>query len=419
LEAAEFVADEPDGQDVLELLTVLVDQSLVQERDGADGEPRFTMLETIREYALEQLEDSDDLSDAGNRHADYFARLADRDPNVLGVDEKTRWMDQLDRDTANLTAALSWTIDQHDDSRAVRISLALAELQWNRVRVSEARGQIATVLECVDIEERSDEHTRLLEWAISFARIAGDLEQARDFCLKALEIARRTGEPAHTALMLQNLGVLSWRAGDLLTAQQLLEEALVMQRAQGDIRAIADTLMELAMTEYLRGNHDHALTHVEQSIEVQRAHDPTAQFGATLQPYAWILIDQGKLAKAAECLREAMTVFHLVGMRTGFIWTRGGAARRAAANGDATVAARLAGAAATLRSKMHVPLPNVIQQNLDERLTISRNQIGETRYQECWDDGAGLSIDEASAAALAYLDRASSSNTFLPSPLER
>ncbi|HEX5165149.1 MAG TPA: TIR domain-containing protein [Thermomicrobiales bacterium] len=419
LEAAEFVAGEPGGQDVLDLLTVLIDQSLVQQRDGADDEPHFTMLETIREYALEQLADSDDVTVAGSRHADYFAQLADRDPRRLRVDEKNLWIDQLDRDAANLSAALGWALDQHDDAPAVRISLALAELQWARARVSEARNQVAAVLERVEIDEGSDAHTRLLEWAISFARIAGDLEQARAYCMQALEVARRIGEPAHTALMLQNLGVLSWRAGDLLTAQQLLEEALAMQQAQGDDRASADTLMELAMTEYLRGDHDHALTHVEQSIEMQRSYDPSAQFAATLQPYAWILIDQGKLAMAAECLREGMSVFRLVGMRTGLIWTTGGVARLAAANGDATVAARLAGAAATLRSKMHVPLPNVVQQNLEEHLRISRDQIGETRYQECWDDGAHLSIDEMSAAALAYLDSASASYTFTPSTSER
>jgi predicted ATPase len=323
LEAAEFVANEPDGQDVLDLLTVLVDQSLVQERDGADGDPRFTMLETIREYALEQLADSDDLAVAGSRHADYFMRLADRDPIHLGIDEKNRWLDQLDRDTANLSAALDWTLDQRDDPRAYKISLALAELQWNRVRVSEARSQLATVLERVDFAHLADQHVRLLEWAIAFARIGGDLEQAREFCLQALDVARRIGEPMRIALMMQHLGELTWRLGDLPAAQRLLEETLELQRSQGDEQAIADTQMGLAMTLYLRGEHAQALAHVEQSVATQRAHDPTAQFGATLQPYAWILIDQGKLAMAAEHLREAMNVFQLVGMRTGFIWTTG------------------------------------------------------------------------------------------------
>jgi hypothetical protein len=65
---------------------------------------------------------------------------------------------------------------------------------------------------------------------------------------------------------------------------------------------------------------------------------------------------------------------------------------------------------------MHVPLPNVIQHNLEEHLRISRNQLGDTRYQECWDDGARLSIDEASALALAYLDRAIPGSTFTIAP---
>ncbi|HET7035609.1 MAG TPA: tetratricopeptide repeat protein [Thermomicrobiaceae bacterium] len=375
------------------------------ERDQPGGEPRFFMLETIREFARELLAGSDEAHAIHDSHSRCFALLADQDAERLTADEKAAWFERLDQESANLSAALDWAIARADIQLGIPLILALCEIQWNRVRTIEAQSQIAAVLSWLDLSAQPAKHIRLLQWAFAFARIQGDFDGARALGLQALEIARAMGEPNQVASTLSLLGDLAYREGDNAAARRLLEEALAIQRGRGKPAELASTLLSLAMTLYLDGELDQAQVPIKEDIDIQRDIGPTAELGSALQPYAWILTDQGQFTAARDCLREARSVFERVHMGTGLLWTVEGTARLAAARGEAELAVRLAGATRSLRQTMHVPLPQSIQLDFDHHLATCREQLGETAFRAAWDDGAHLTYEEATAEASAYLDR--------------
>jgi predicted ATPase/class 3 adenylate cyclase len=148
LDAAEALCD-PLGSDVLDGLHSLVEKSLLRQRPDADGEPRFWMLETIREYALELLDEAGALADARQRHAELFLALSEQADVESRTGDQAAWFDQLDADNANLRAALDWAEERRDGELMLRLATAL----WG---FWATRGHIA-------------EGTRMLEEALSLA----------------------------------------------------------------------------------------------------------------------------------------------------------------------------------------------------------------------------------------------------------
>ena len=147
LEAAEAVCD-PDalGMDALDGLTSLVDKSLVRWADSSDADPRFSMLETIREFGREQLDAGDDLEPVLRRHADYFLDLALAAEPHLTSDEQGEWLDRCDREHANIRAALRWAIDAAEADRAQASAGALWRFWQQRGHLAEGRRWLEEIL---------------------------------------------------------------------------------------------------------------------------------------------------------------------------------------------------------------------------------------------------------------------------------
>ena len=139
LESAEAVADPAElGLDTLDALTSLVDQSLVTSAE-AGGQPRFAMLETIREFGRERLEASGELAEARRRHAGFFLDLADAaGPELTGPDQG-EWLDRCDLEHANLRAALDWAVEAGETGRALTAATALWRFWQQRGHLAEGR----------------------------------------------------------------------------------------------------------------------------------------------------------------------------------------------------------------------------------------------------------------------------------------
>ncbi|MCC6170273.1 MAG: tetratricopeptide repeat protein [Caldilineaceae bacterium] len=305
------------GFDVLAGVTTLLDQNLVRQVEGPDGEARFTMLETIREYALEQLIASGEKEAIGRRHAAFFLALAEEaDPRLRGPEPAT-WLQRLEADTPNLRAALAWLLredeaDPLDREWGMRLAGALSWFWHLRTRFDEARnwsdralalgdtaGQVAVQARALQAAglaaqmqgdfsyarirfEQSLALWRELEnrWGIAFTlgwlawveTVPGDPAMARPLAEASVTLFREIGDAWGIAFALETLGAIASKLGDYTLARSALEECIVLFRSLQDTYGVVDALGELGGIDYHQGNYQAAQARIEENLALLAAY---------------------------------------------------------------------------------------------------------------------------------------------------
>jgi predicted ATPase/class 3 adenylate cyclase len=339
LDAAEAVAN-PDGDlgvDTLDGLASLVDKSLVRQTETEAGEPRFGMLETIREYAGERCELEWDGDATRRRHAEHYLALAEAaEPHLDGPDQ-VAWLDRLDRDQSNLRAALRWAIEVGEAEPGLRAAAAV----W---RFWHVRGHYAAGLEWLDrllalpgersaVRARAEDAAGSLSYwqanaadaerhyreALAISRELGDrpgiaqatydlafvpiilgtgFEESERLLQEAIEIYEELGDVTGAARAKGDMGLFLMMQGDHRAALPLLEESLALTRERGDLFGLADDLLRVAEVHRILGNHDEARRgHLEALDIMERANAPGG-IAAVLQMMASVDADQGDHQRA-------------------------------------------------------------------------------------------------------------------------
>ncbi|MGZ6392251.1 MAG: ATP-binding protein, partial [Ktedonobacterales bacterium] len=265
----------------LEQLAQLLDKSLVQPQQGMGGEPRFTMFETIREYAQEQLVASGEEATTQQRHAAYFLSLAEQAEPHMYSPERDVWMERLDRESANLRAALTWS---KTDSNAGQIGLRLVDalaFYWVlRDAVREGRPWLEGMLERTDATERSAARGQALLGAGWLAWAEGDSAAAAPRAEESLSILRETGDKWGIGNAELLLGVARMGQRDSAAARPLLEESRTLFKELGEVWGEASALYLLGMADYFSGDRAAARAHYEDALRLfQEQRDA---FGVTL-----------------------------------------------------------------------------------------------------------------------------------------
>ena len=277
LEAAEAVCTGTgcDGLDVFEGLDSLVQQSLVRERDGIDGEPRFTMLQTIREFGLEQLELSGQIAPARTAHAAYFLELAEQLDGIHTDPDYPH--DQLEAEHDNLRQALA-TFAAEPDGMAgrVRLAAALWYFWWIRGHFAEASVVLddvtALLVETADLEEIPlPAQSAAFAGAATMAETRGDYGRATELHERALALRRDGHHISAVADSLTNLGVIALNQGDLDRARRHHEEALALWRSLGDKPGEAGSLRDLGSIHLYQGDYAAARQMLEESLGIFRS----------------------------------------------------------------------------------------------------------------------------------------------------
>ncbi|MDP8924600.1 MAG: tetratricopeptide repeat protein, partial [Chloroflexota bacterium] len=208
--------------DVLEGLASLLDKSLLRTVEHPDDEPRYAMLDTIREYGLEQLEASGDLDDARRRHAAYYLALTeDAEARLTGPDQ-ARWLDRLDLEHDNLRAALQWCTE-HDTGSGLRLAATLWRFWYVRAYFTEGRDWLARLLPLPEARVRTATRALALNGAGNLAYNQGDYAAAEACHQESLEIRRELGDRRGIAGSLNNLGLIARDRGDFAGATDLFE----------------------------------------------------------------------------------------------------------------------------------------------------------------------------------------------------
>ncbi|HLW98630.1 MAG TPA: protein kinase, partial [Candidatus Acidoferrales bacterium] len=246
------------GSDLLDGMTSIVDKSLVQQVDRPQGELRFLMLETIREYAQEKLAASEEAAVTRRAHAAYYLILAEEGASEESGTDSADWQNQLEIEHDNLRAALDWLTETDDAKWALRLGISLFRFWEMHEYLSEGRNRLGKILNLRGAAAPTEARARALFAASVLAGEQGDYTSAETLIGESLQIARKLGDQRSVAICLNARGVHARDRGDVAVAHSLLEESLVLWRELGDQKAIARSLSNLANVVKLQGDCDRA-----------------------------------------------------------------------------------------------------------------------------------------------------------------
>ena len=317
LDAAEAVCNPPGlpPVDVLDGVAALVDESLVRPEDGPDGEPRFAMLETVAEYAREQLTASGEDEALGRAHAAFYLALAERvEPEVQGS-RQVAWLDRLEREHDNLRTALRWWVEAggaDGAERGLRLGGALARFWDVRGHVREGRERLAGLLALAPPGAPTDAwgaaRGRALTGAGLLAHRQGDYASAQVLHEQALALHRRRGDRPGAAAALDELGHVAEGRGDLPAARALLHESLALWRELGDTLGLAATLSHLGSAAYHQGDLTAARAHYQDALAHYQDKGHRTGVAECLNNLGRVLCWRGDLPAARALLHESLTL---------------------------------------------------------------------------------------------------------------
>jgi non-specific serine/threonine protein kinase len=384
----------------LERIGSLVVKSLVRFAGDPDGEPRYAMLETIREFGLERLAASGQEAEVRSRHADWCLAFAERaGPQVKGPDAAF-WLDALERELANVRAALIWLQDQRDGARLARLAGALWRFWHEHAHYSEGRHWLAAALELGE-EAPAPDRLRLLSGSGVLAWYQADEAFSRQMQERALALAREIGDRAAEAFELGNLAVHAAESGDFALATARYEASLAAAREVGDPGPVVLALHNLAHQDWEHGQAALALPRLEEALAVAREHRLRWALPFILVALGMTATDLGDPARAVACFRESIELAQVRGNLGDVIDGMEGLARLAAVTGQAEPATRLFGATAALRETLGAPMAPSDLSIFEPVLNGLRETLGEDGFVAAWAAGRQLSREEAVAAALA------------------
>jgi predicted ATPase/class 3 adenylate cyclase len=315
LEAAEAVCGggAVEAADVLDLLTALVEKSLVTvdaERD------RYGLLETMRQYALERLDESGEGDAVRSRHLDFYLAFAEQARPALVGPEQGEWLARLDLERENLLGAHRWC-DRAANGAEAGLRLVHAVKPYWAIRGLLGLGYRVTVeaLDRCDPQQRSVTLSQGLFNAGQLASWMGHYADAQGYLERSLEIARALGDKGRIARVLQPLGAVSLGQQNLAQARRHLEEALSLAEELGDQRELAAAINALAQLKRTEGDLDAAEPLYEKVLELGRALEDKQTVAIGLLNLAMVAIARGDAGRAAQMLLHVLVIADEIGSK--------------------------------------------------------------------------------------------------------
>ncbi len=437
LEGVEAVCDTRGDLDLdlLDGTASMVDKSLLQQVEQANGESRFVMLETIREYAREKLGASLEEALTKRAHAAYCLVLAEQEATELGGAEGAEWQERFGLEHDNFRAGLEWLTETGDAEWGLRLGAALFRFWEAREYLAEGRDRLGKLLNLTGAATPTKARARALFAAGVLAIEQGDYAAADAPIRESLDIARQLCDKQGVAVSLNALAVLARDRGDVAVAHSLLEENLVLWRELGDEKVVARSLSNLANVVKLQGDYVRARSLYAECLSLFHGLGDRAGVARSLDYQGDVARDQGDSAAARTLYEQGLAIFRELGDRWGIAGTladlgslareqgnwatahsqyreslrifqelehKRGIARllecfacSAAAQLQAERSLRLAGAAAALRKNIGAPLTPAEQAKLETILHLARQALTNTAGATAWLEGWGMPAEKA------------------------
>jgi tetratricopeptide (TPR) repeat protein len=332
LEAAEAVCNACGDVpvDVLDGLALLKDNSLLRREQGVGSEPRFVILEAIREYALERIEASGEAERVRQQHAAYYLKLAKLAEASRVGNEKIA-IAHLEEKQANLVAALSWSQTSDDTGLGGRL---IDSLQWFWQLHGEwwqLREWLPTILfQPPTVESPADCVPRLH----LLSELVDDNAQKQTLVEESLLLYQSIGDTAGSAVLLMSLSLLAYHIGDIPRATQLHDECLALVRKLGDQQYLSSMLHSLGDLACGDGNYSRAVALFTECLTIRRAWGATDMIADTLNAMGDLLFNQGDITGAQALYLESLGLFQEIKHRLMLAWVLRNLGRVAHAQGD-------------------------------------------------------------------------------------
>ena len=441
LEAAESVGAGGDieEEDVLELLSYLVDKSLVVTEESWERGARYRLLEPVRQYAREKLRVSGEAEAVGRRHAEFFFALAEEAELELIRPRQAEWLDRLETEHDNLRAALSWALEREVDL-GPRMAGALCRFWHTRGYLSEGRRYLEEAVARSHVVPATV-RAKALEGLGWIAEPQGDYERARVAYEKSLELYRSSKDKRGVANALGDLGSLALDQGDYARATSLLEESLTLHRELGSKEEVVGVLNGLGVLASADGDRERSVSFFSEALALSRGSGSVRKNAVSLGNLGITMLVHGDTEQATVLLDESLALFRGIGdssnIAIGLMYsalaalTRGDHERvkalseeslkllqkvedkqhiadcleimagGAGAQGQAQRAARLWGAAEAMREDIGVPLQPEDRKLLDPYLATARSSLGEVAWQATLAEGRAMMTEQAIEYALS------------------
>jgi predicted ATPase/DNA-binding CsgD family transcriptional regulator len=445
LRAAEAVC--PDelipGEDVLELLSSLVDRSLVHVVDSG-GRSRFRLLTTVRQYATQKLEASGERETTRGRHAEFYLGLGDRARVGLAGKDQVVWLEGLELDHDNLSEALEWLFD-HAPAQAAELAFALWPFSYQHGYYDEARSWFErAVAASAQLPEPITIEALLKAGEVSFLQC--DYAVASGHLERALELIGDAGEERLAAIALQRLGSIAREQGRYGESKTLHQRSLAIWEAVGDREGVAASQNYLAFVAWLGGDFPLASEAGARALQEFRSAGNLHDVATTLINLGASAMYAGELELAAERLEEALQISRRLGFQEGIAWSLNELAILArmrrhpgvdprmmlrdallvhqqlgdrwriasvleeiAGYGlerdDDARAAQLLGCAESLREQIGVPMPPVEAPDREQAVARLRRRLGANVFQAAWKEGREQDLEHAIDGAVAAIEQ--------------
>jgi predicted ATPase/DNA-binding SARP family transcriptional activator len=405
LEAAEAVVSLDDGVaiDPVEWLTSLVDKSLVIRREHENGELRFGMLETIREFGLEQLVECGDWLEVRLRHAHYFAELVEQAEPQLELAEQALWLKRLDSEIDNIRATLDWVGEGNSVDVGLRLVRALRLYWFMRGCLLEGYEQAIKITKLAESAGFPTLHADALNVAGFLAREFGDYEHAYAASRESFAISGRLHDQQRAADALANLGYVALQQGKHGHAHYLFQRTLTTNRELGNQQGIADSLSFLALTAFYQGDLDTARRLNEESLAIWSALTDQQAIVWARTRLGGVLIQQGEYGRAYDEFMTSLTICRELDFQWGLSWVFDGLARLAAIHNLQDMALQLAAAAEWTREVAGVHLAPLEKAEIDHLLERLRLGIGAETFEGIWSHRHRARVDDLIQATINVL----------------
>jgi predicted ATPase/transcriptional regulator with XRE-family HTH domain len=449
------IGDELDV-DLLDWVTSLVEKNLLLQRDDRNGEPRPTMLETIREYAREQAEANGESATLHKRHFDWCLAMAEQSESALLGPGQEECLDQLDSEHDNLRAALSWALEESMPEAArrseaadtgverleggLRLATALWRYWWIRGFVSEGRiwmeAALAPSVGSLELRAKALGALGIMAWGRGeyhqalelhgeslllqretgnmegvaraltnlglIERDRGDYGRAHSLLTESLQLRRELGDEGAIARTLDNLGLVAREEDDFVRARALHQESLSLRRRLKDKSGIAIALGNLGLVEYQVGEYARARALHEEGLAIDRSLGDIRGIASSLTNLALIEREQGHLDLARALLEESLGLFRQLDDKRCIGECLTAIATVLWAQGNARLAVCLLGACSVLSKAIGAPLAQVDRHAVDRTLTAARATLGRDTFQATWSDGCAMLLPRAVSLALSH-----------------
>ncbi len=384
--------------DTLDGIASLVDKSLLVQKERAEGESRFRMLEVVREYALESLQTSGEGDTLRRLHAGYFLALAEEAEPELVSERAAEWLDRLEEEYDNLRAALHWGAER-DAETALRLAVAMRQFWHIHGHLTEGCKWLEAALNRSG-DASDSARLKALNASGRMASLRGDYQSARKFYEESLAVSRAAGDKRQIALSSNDFGVMAYLEGDLAAARPFLEESLATGRELGDKEVITKSLTALGEMARTEGNYASARLLYEESLVLRRLTGNKDGVSNSLINLGAASCLEGDYQAALSCYAEALVIQKEMGHKTDISHSLDGFAALAIECGDVERAARLAGAAEHLRESIGYELETSDRLFCDAYLKKLRGALSAEALAVACEQGRKMKLDEAIEMAL-------------------